>query len=70
MISIRPTQKFGSEKPSTDPVMTERAPKFSGLRPAYMPSGTPISTAINIATVANSSVAGMRSRISWRAGRL
>ncbi|MNV24858.1 hypothetical protein D3C71_1159350 [compost metagenome] len=68
MISIRPTQKLGSEKPSTDPVMMAREPTAAGLRPARIPSGTPIRTDSSIATQASSTVAGMRSRIRCMAG--
>ncbi|KAG1385976.1 hypothetical protein G6F59_017093 [Rhizopus arrhizus] len=63
MISIRPTQKLGSENPSTEPVMMAREPGACGLSPARMPSGTPISTDSSMATQASSTVAGMRSRI-------
>lgn len=68
MISIRPTQKFGSENPSTEPVMMTREAGALGLRPARMPSGTPISTDSSMATQASSSVASMRSRMSRMAG--
>src|SRR5690606_15029247 len=63
MMSISPTQKLGSEKPSTDPDMMPRDRKFSGRRPAYTPSGTPTTMEMNMASVASSSVAGMRSRM-------
>ncbi|MCY1530244.1 hypothetical protein D9M68_654240 [compost metagenome] len=68
MMNIRPTQKFGSEKPSTDPVMIARDAGAFGFRPARMPSGTPISTDNSMATHASSTVAGMRSRIRCMAG--
>lgn len=68
MMSISPTQKFGSEKPSTEPVMMAREPGARGFRPARMPSGTPISTDSSMATEASSTVAGMRSRIRRMAG--
>ncbi|KAG0937990.1 hypothetical protein G6F31_015519 [Rhizopus arrhizus] len=68
MISIRPTQKLGSENPSTEPVMMAREPGACGLSPARMPSGTPISTDSSMATQASSTVAGMRSRIRGMAG--
>ncbi len=70
MISIRPTQKVGSEKPRIEPAMMVRPAKDSGFRPAYRPSGRPITTAIRIASTASSSVAGMRSKISSMAGTL
>ena len=59
---------MGSEKPSTDPVMMAREPAALGLRPAMMPSGTPINTDSSMATQASSTVAGMRSRIRRMAG--
>jgi hypothetical protein len=68
MMSIRPTQKFGSEKPSIEPVMMPRVLTACGFRPAQMPNGTPTMTDSSIATVASSSVAGMRSRINPIAG--
>ncbi|MNV56278.1 hypothetical protein D3C71_1485520 [compost metagenome] len=68
MMSIRPTQKLGSEKPRTEPVMIARDPAALGLRPARMPSGTPISTDSSMATQASSTVAGMRSRMRCMAG--
>src|SRR5687767_10184011 len=68
MISISPTQKVGSEKPRIDPAMMARLAGDSGLRPAYMPSGMPNTTARMKAAKANSSVAGMRCRISLSAG--
>jgi hypothetical protein len=45
MISISPTQKVGSEKPRIEPAMMARLAGDSGLRPAYMPSGMPTTTA-------------------------
>src|SRR5690554_1914152 len=64
MISMSPTQKLGREKPSTEPDMMARAGRLSGRRPAYTPSGTPTTMEMNMASVASSSVAGMRSRMS------
>ena len=63
MISIRPTQKVGSENPRIDPAMIERPETELGLSPAQRPSGIPSVIAISIAANASSSVAGMRSRI-------
>ena len=68
MMSISPTQNVGSEKPRIEPAMIALPPAESGLSPAQRPSGIPSSTAISIATMASSSVAGMRSRISESAG--
>ena len=68
MISIRPTQKEGSEKPKIEPAMMVRDAGCSGLRPENMPSGSPITMAMSSATKASSMVAGMRLRMSWMAG--
>ena len=68
MISIRPTQKVGSEKPRIEPAMMARLAGDSGLRPAYMPSGMPNTIARMKAANASSSVAGMRCRMSLSAG--
>lgn len=70
MISIRPTQNVGSEKPTTLPVMSRRDTGWRGYNPANSPSGTPITTAMISAENASSSVAGRRCRISWMAGSL
>ena len=64
MMSMSPTQKLGSEKPSTEPVMMPRVLSASGRSPAQIPKGTPTTPASNIDTSASSSVAGMRSRMS------
>ena len=64
MISIRPTQNVGSEKPRIEPAMIERPATPLGFRPAHRPSGMPSTTAISIAEIASSIVAGMRSRMS------
>ena len=63
MISIRPTQNVGSEKPRMEPAMIERPATPLGLSPAQSPSGMPRTTAISIAAIASSIVAGMRSRM-------
>ncbi len=70
MISINPTQKVGSEKPTTLPVISSRDTGWPGYSPATSPSGTPIATAMISAANASSSVAGRRCRISWMAGSL
>ena len=49
MISIRPTQNVGSEKPRIEPAMIERPATPLGFRPAHSPSGMPSTTAISIA---------------------
>ena len=64
MISIKPTQNVGSENPRIDPAMIDRPATERGLRPAQRPSGTPSTIAISMATMANSRVAGIRSRIN------
>src|SRR5665213_377186 len=64
MISIRPTQNVGSETPRIEPAMIERPLHESGFNPAHSPSGMPKITANSIATMASSSVAGMRSKMS------
>ena len=63
MISIRPTQNVGSEKPRIEPAMIVRPLAESGLSPAHRPSGMPSTIANSIATLASSSVAGMRSKM-------
>ena len=63
MISIRPTQNVGSEKPRIEPAMIVRPATPLGFRPAHRPSGMPSTTAISIAAIASSIVAGMRSRM-------
>ena len=68
MISIRPTQNVGSEKPRMEPAMIVRPAMPFGRSPAHKPSGIPMITAISIAANASSSVAGIRSRISEIAG--
>src|ERR1043166_7255610 len=70
MISSRPTQKVGSEKPRIEPAMIVRAANECGRMPAIRPSGIPSSTAISMAVSASSKVAGMRSNMSWIAGTL
>ena len=70
MMSMRPTQNVGSEKPRMEPAMMARPPIDFGLRPAYRPSGRPITTAMIIASTASSSVAGMRSKMRSMAGML
>ena len=47
MISIRPTQNVGSEKPRIEPVMIVRPATPFGLRPAHSPSGMPSTIAIS-----------------------
>ena len=68
MIIISPTQKVGSEKPRMEPVMMVLPAIESGLSPAHSPSGMPSTTAISMAAIASSKVAGMRSRIRSTAG--
>ena len=68
MMSIRPTQNVGSEKPRIDPAMIVLPAKPFGLRPAHRPSGMPKVIASSIAATASSSVAGIRSRMSPSAG--
>ena len=68
MISIRPTQNVGSEKPRIEPAMIVRPATPSGLSPAHSPSGMPSTTAISIAAIASSIVAGIRCRMSPSAG--
>ena len=68
MISIRPTQNVGSEKPRIEPAMIVLPAKPFGRSPAHRPSGMPKMMASSIATIASSSVAGIRSRISPSAG--
>ena len=70
MMSIRPTQKVGSENPRIEPAMMDLPAADSGLSPAHNPSGIPRTTAISIAAVASSRVAGMRSTMSPIAGTL
>ncbi|MNT49441.1 hypothetical protein D3C72_1862960 [compost metagenome] len=70
MISIRPTQNVGSEKPTMLPAMTDLENQFSGYSPAKRPSGAPSSTASISAAMASSSVAGRRCRMSSMAGTL
>ena len=64
MISIRPTQNVGSEKPRIDPAMIVRPATPVGFKPAHNPSGMPRITAMIIAEIASSIVAGMRSKMS------
>ncbi len=64
MISIRPTQNVGSEKPRIEPAMIERPAMPFGFSPAHRPSGMPSTIAITIAVSASSIVAGIRSRMS------
>jgi hypothetical protein len=59
-INIRPSQKFGSEKPKIEPVMMRRPDNASGLRSAISPAGMPMRIEITNAVNASSSVAGMR----------
>ncbi len=66
-ISIRPIQKFGSEKPRIEVVMIERPTIESGFRPAMTPSGTPMPIENTKATNASSIVAGKRSRMTFSA---
>ena len=68
MIIISPTQNVGSEKPRIEPVMIVLPATESGFKPAHNPSGMPSTTAISIAAIASSKVAGIRSRISSTAG--
>ena len=68
IINIKPTQKEGSEKPNMEPAMMERDAGCSGFRPAYKPSGSPITMAMSRATSASSIVAGIRLRIKAMAG--
>ena len=70
MISIRPTQKVGSENPRIEPAMIVRPAAVLGFKPAHSPSGMPSTTAMSIAAMASSSVAGIRSRINRSAGVL
>ena len=71
MISIRPTQKLGSENPRMLPAMIDAAERtHSGFRPAYKPSGTPKTIDNSTAVTASSIVAGMRCAISRSAGSL
>jgi len=68
MISIRPTQNEGSEKPRIENPMIARPARPPLRRPAHRPSGTPISTDSTSAVTASSSVAGRRCAISVSAG--
>jgi len=70
MMSMMPTQKVGSENPRIEPAMMVLPAVERGFRPAHSPRGIPSSTAISIAAIASSSVAGMRSRIRPIAGTL
>src|SRR6266480_217978 len=69
-MSISPTQKVGRENPRIEPAMMALPAADRGFRPAQSPRGIPSSTAISIAALASSSVAGMRSRIRPIAGTL
>src|SRR5437773_3235333 len=69
-MSISPTQKVGSENPRIEPAMMVLPAADRGARPAQSPRGIPSRTAIIIAALASSSVAGMRSRIRPIAGTL
>ncbi|MNQ84099.1 hypothetical protein D3C85_992190 [compost metagenome] len=68
MISIRPTQNVGSEKPRIDIVMIDFPATPVGRSPAQRPSGMPRTMASRMAVMASSMVAGMRSKISFSAG--
>jgi hypothetical protein len=63
MISMRATQKAGSEKPTMLVAISVLDSQWSGFMPAYSPNGTPSTTAISKALTASSSVAGRRCRI-------
>ncbi len=67
-INIRPSQKFGTEKPRIDPVMMPRPRSERGASPAARPAGMPTPTEMTSATRASSSVAGIRLRIRSIAG--
>ena len=69
-MSMSPTQKVGSENPRIEPAMMVLPAADRGFKPAQSPRGIPSSTAISIAAVASSSVAGMRSRMRPIAGTL
>ena len=68
MISIRPTQNVGNEKPNTENPMMALPAKRSRRNPAHRPSGNPMAIDSSVAAMASSIVAGMRSRINIRAG--
>ena len=68
MISIKPTQKVGNEKPRIERPMIVRPAKPSRRNPAQSPSGTPSRIDTSMATTASSSVAGRRCAIRVSAG--
>ena len=71
MISIRPTQKVGSEKPRIEPAMMARPAIAVGLEAgAQAERDAEHDRDAACATRASSSVAGSRSRISSSAGTL
>ena len=64
-ISIMPSQKLGSEKPSTELERMPRPSSLSRYRPATSPSGTPTTQVSAMAMTTSSKVAGMRCAINW-----
>ena len=61
MISIIPSQKIGIETPISDPILVTPSIREFRLAADRIPIGMPTIKAINIATNANSMVAGKRS---------
>ncbi|MCY1231305.1 hypothetical protein D3C81_1161240 [compost metagenome] len=67
---IIPTQNVGMITPPSEPAISARASRLSGLSPANTPIGMPMPSDSSSAVTASSSVAGTRLTISSIAGRL
>ena len=68
MISSRPHQKIGMEKPVSEMPINVWSKIEPRLTPAMMPAGRPIEVAMSRAHSDSSTVAGNRVKNSWRIG--
>ena len=68
MASTGPSQKFGTEIPSSASVVAIRSIPVPARAAAIMPSGMAKTTAIAMAAKASSNVAGSRSAIALATG--
>ena len=64
MMSIMPSQKFGTEMPNRETVVARWSKMEYCFVAANIPSGTPIHSATTMLSSASSAVVGNRSRIS------